>query len=476
MKKSKNNSKANSEYSFDVVVVGSGPAGVSAAYTLVKAGLNVAIVDGGLDSKKKDKQSDEENIVQKNASPSLDLLRKSSYVFNKTYQLLPIKSRFEIIQSLAKGGLSQIWSGICDYFSEDELKAVGLPPDEIKKEYKEVENLIKSRKKRYLDLHSKLILRSAQEKTNLDSMIYQVLVVSYNSVLTIKDLMRYKNFTYISNNLVSTLEDKGSYTEIKGLVISTSKTFTMLSRFVILAAGSINTTRILLRSLQLFNYKTTFLTKAHYLTACLHTRTLMKRIILEKLPLGQVVMSSKKKERGLDTFFIHLYRYNPLRLTRALKYIPLPKSMASFLLSVSINFLVVADIRFPAFESEKKYCVLKKNGDKDVLEISFIESKKDLELHKNEYKNIKQQLRSLGLLPLKTISGYTTSHYAGGVPFLIRPGKLSVDANGRLHQSKRIYIADSSTWRALPAKPPTLTIMANASRIGKIVAREFGYE
>ena len=36
---------------FDVVVVGSGPAGVHAAYPLVKARLRVAIIDGGLDSK-----------------------------------------------------------------------------------------------------------------------------------------------------------------------------------------------------------------------------------------------------------------------------------------------------------------------------------------------------------------------------------------------------------------------------------------
>ena len=37
---------------FDVVIVGSGPAGVHASYPLVKAGLRVAIIDGGLDSKK----------------------------------------------------------------------------------------------------------------------------------------------------------------------------------------------------------------------------------------------------------------------------------------------------------------------------------------------------------------------------------------------------------------------------------------
>ena len=39
---------------FDVIVVGSGPAGVSAAYPLIKAGLKVAIIDGGLEDNKQE--------------------------------------------------------------------------------------------------------------------------------------------------------------------------------------------------------------------------------------------------------------------------------------------------------------------------------------------------------------------------------------------------------------------------------------
>jgi thioredoxin reductase len=36
---------------FDVIIVGSGPAGVSAAFPLVKAGLRVLMVDGGKQAK-----------------------------------------------------------------------------------------------------------------------------------------------------------------------------------------------------------------------------------------------------------------------------------------------------------------------------------------------------------------------------------------------------------------------------------------
>ena len=132
----------------------------------------------------------------------------------------------------------------------------------------------------------------------------------------------------------------------------------------------------------------------------------------------------------------------------------------------------MADVRLPAFESKNKFCWLKKGSDgKDVLEIYFKETKRELESHKKELNKIKQQLGILGLFPLKTGSDYVTAHYAGGVPFRTIPGKISAGLSGKLHQADRIYIADSATWRALPGKSITLTIMANAARVGKNVLR-----
>ncbi len=105
--------------------------------------------------------------------------------------------------------------------------------------------------------------------------------------------------------------------------------------------------------------------------------------------------------------------------------------------------------------------------------IYFEELKEEKNTHKVEMKKIAGYLNSIGLFPIKTISDYVTAHYAGGIPFRLKPGKLSVDKEGKLHQGKRIYVADSSAWRALPAKPPTLTIMAHASWVAKNVLKNF---
>lgn len=464
---------------FDVVVVGSGPAGVNAAYPLVEAGLQVAIIDGGLDSKKKDKHLDDfSDINLSESSNAYELIKSNSYIFNKTFKHLKIKSKIEIIQSLAKGGLSEVWHGISDFFSRSELEAIGLPADEIYKEYDEVSKRINLKTKLPLDLHSKLILKASQKKINLKSKVYTTpIAASYCSSNTIDKLKKSKNFIYIPHKVVLKVKENGNLTEIQTFSIDKLQEFIFTSSFVILAAGSINSTRILLRSLGLYKFKTSFLTKPHYVIACLHLRTLTKKRNFKKLKIGQLAISSNEIDQGLSNFFIQLFRFNPLAIRKGIKYIPLPKFISKTLLRMLAPSLVLADVRFPAFVSKDKYCMLKKeqNG-KDVLEICFNETKKEIKSHELELKKIKRELRALGLYPLRMGSDYVTAHYAGGVPFSKKAKRLSVNKFGRLHQSKRIYIADSSTWKALPGKSPTLTIMANASFVAKNVLKEFKFK
>lgn len=466
----------NQEEQFEVVIVGSGPAGVHVAYPLIKAGIKVAIVDGGLDSKKQDSELNE-FPQSKLTKPGhyYYFVEKSSHVFNKTFELLRIKSNIEVIQSLAKGGLSEVWHGICDFFSENELKSIGLQPNEIRKEYREISQLIHLNFRTPLDLHGKLLSEKAKRNTHKGNSIYQApLVSSYRTSLIIEELKKFKNFTYIANQLVDSVKEKENHVEIKSFSIDRKIEIITKATFLILAAGSINTTRIVMRSFKLYDYKTSFLTKANYVVPCFHLFSLGKKNNAKSSTHGQLVISGKENDLAVDSFFIQLYRLNIHFLDKALTYIPIPRIISLPLLSLVAPYLVIADIRFPAFESPTAFTQLKKEIDKkDTLEISFKESPDELLMHKKEYEKIKQQLWSLGLFPLRKIIGYTTSHYAGGISK--QKGPLSLNKDGRLTVADKIYIADASSWKMLPAKPPTMTIMANASRIGKNVLKRISH-
>jgi choline dehydrogenase-like flavoprotein len=53
------------------------------------------------------------------------------------------------------------------------------------------------------------------------------------------------------------------------------------------------------------------------------------------------------------------------------------------------------------------------------------------------------------------------------------PGPGKVDVRGELHGSTGLHIVDLSVFPAMPAKHQTLTLMANADRIGGLVAERW---
>jgi choline dehydrogenase-like flavoprotein len=62
-------------------------------------------------------------------------------------------------------------------------------------------------------------------------------------------------------------------------------------------------------------------------------------------------------------------------------------------------------------------------------------------------------------------------HYAGTLSMTDNQASdYHTNADGRLRSTRNVYIADASVFPALPAKPLTLTIMANAMRTADCVA------
>jgi choline dehydrogenase-like flavoprotein len=130
------------------------------------------------------------------------------------------------------------------------------------------------------------------------------------------------------------------------------------------------------------------------------------------------------------------------------------------------------DIRFPSLEKDNQtFTYINKEGAMVIegKEVTTREQKRSL-------RDFKKFLLRLGLLPLKTIKHPfgSTAHYAGGAPVGQKGDfPLTTDFSGKLNEDDKIYIADSATWKMLPAKAPTLTIMANANRVGRNVLKEF---
>lgn len=147
---------------FDLIIVGSGPSGISAAYPLLEAGFSVAILDGGrvADISPPDEpyfdwrfQRNEQwrwavgtdffSLKQADAvSPKLRV-PGHKYVFDGFCQENRIESRgFATFGSLAQGGLSNSWGCGVSRLSEAEISECPFSSTEISDSYARVASRI----------------------------------------------------------------------------------------------------------------------------------------------------------------------------------------------------------------------------------------------------------------------------------------------------------------------------------------------
>lgn len=147
---------------FDVIIVGSGPAGISAAFPLVQAGLHVMMVDGGkqstvtlptneyLTSRATDPEQwkwmvGEDFYALRNRCAVSPKLRAptNKYVFDEFESVNQVKANnFVTVGSLATGGLSNAWGCGVARLLENDMSKFPFDMSEINKSYEFVSKRI----------------------------------------------------------------------------------------------------------------------------------------------------------------------------------------------------------------------------------------------------------------------------------------------------------------------------------------------
>jgi len=135
-----------SEDRADVVVIGSGPAGVSAALPLVEAGRRVIMVDGG-----SDRAAPPGAAWQRTLGPHLEALRPDDGLSPKlrTPEARRLLGAFErragieqddffAAGAIGRGGLSRIWGGFVSELDDDDLEGWPITAFDLRPSYEAV--------------------------------------------------------------------------------------------------------------------------------------------------------------------------------------------------------------------------------------------------------------------------------------------------------------------------------------------------
>lgn len=110
--------------------------------------------------------------------------------------------------------------------------------------------------------------------------------------------------------------------------------------------------------------------------------------------------------------------------------------------------------------------------DGDKLTAKLIEKDEAHGVMKAAQNKLAAQMRKAGLYALKFASRLdapgASFHSGGTFPMSDAPGALETNAVGRLHGSERVHLIDASVLPSIPATTITLSVMANAHRIGAL--------
>jgi hypothetical protein len=177
-----------------------------------------------------------------------------------------------------------------------------------------------------------------------------------------------------------------------------------------------------------------------------------------------------------DVAMASLYNYRSLLLFRLLKEVPLGFRDARVLMNYLLPGIIIMGIHHPDSHGTDKCIKLLPKRDSptgDCLQSTYRLSEEESRKIVSRQKLFVKAVRKIGAYAIKHVSpGHGSSiHYAGTLPFDDTEKPFSLDRSGRLNATKNIFVADGSGFRFLPAKGPTLSLMANAHLVAQRLTR-----
>jgi glycosyltransferase involved in cell wall biosynthesis len=438
-----------------------------------------------------------------------------------TDSLTPIETdNFFPVESLALGGLGNGW-GLGSYtFSENELGKTSLPINEMQKAYQVVasrigisgeknddasrfchDNLIelqepialnpaaKNLYARYLQKRAKfnnknifigrpsMALLTTPKPPERGAYSYQDLDfyenennAAYRPSITIKTLIKNGKLAYKSGFLAIKFEEKDEFTSLECINIHTKEKVFFYAKKLILAASTLNTARIVLRSFE-SSQKLPILCNAYTYMPMIYLPFLGRENMGQLSGLAQLAMFFDATQSHESVAMASIYNYRSLLNFRILKQMPLNHADGMKFLKIMLPALFVAGIFHPADYQKQNYIAIKPADSLtgDCLKTHYTYENEEAEMIKKTEKAYSKAFFDLKCIILKKVRTLTggSIHYAGTLPFSDSEKLFHLSPDGKLYGTKQVFVADGSGFKFLSGKGLTLSLMANAHRVAK---------
>jgi len=497
---------------FDICIVGSGPSALISAQSLLDKGYNVCLLDVGTENKHKviSKHFGEqltpestffyppEDEALTTESGGAQVTKAREHVITNVHKYLKLKSdTFSPFQTLAAGGLSAAWGAACFTYSDSDLKKASI--GNLQPHYEAVAKIIgisgpkhsqfckieNKQRSAVLDHNGKSILNQQQKAFNLEQSSMAMLTEPlderepnpyfdmdfysnfgdsiFRGDYLLKTLIQRPNFTRIQGALVTSFKEIGQYVEVRYLELSSSITNQVTASKLVICAGALNSYRLVANSLKIFNTPNPILCNPYLNIPTIHLPSLGKKGAHLRYSLSQLF----GEVHGNTDMTLQFYSYRSLLLSRLIEQTPMPPFFARLFWRSLVESLVIVGAHFADDGKSQRSIQAIKALSAEALPTLQVDFPSPI---MNGVFALMRNLLKLRCVPIgmvKTKMG-ASIHYAGTIP-VSAPNQhpIGMNEHGLVHDTKNVYVFDSSGWTYLPSRGLTFTIMANAHRLSE---------
>jgi len=295
----------------------------------------------------------------------------------------------------------------------------------------------------------------------------------YRPQWTLEDLQGFPHFAYLNRRFVHSFLEAGSRVRVHATHADTGAEESHEAAALILAAGTLGTAWIVLRSLGCYDTAVPILCNPYTYVATLNTGMLGRTQRDRRHSLGQLTAIVRIPPAGGRLVQAQLFSYRSLLTFKLMKELPLAYRESLRILRLLMPSFAILGIHHADRPCPGKSCVLRlgKGDAADRLEITYRPTEEETRANRADEKVVIRFFRRLGCWPLKTVRpGHGASlHYAGTFPIAPDGGKLTCDVDSRLRATRAVYLADGSVFPWIPPKGLTFNLMANANRVGTLL-------
>lgn len=300
----------------------------------------------------------------------------------------------------------------------------------------------------------------------------------YRPRFTIDALREAGGYRYVSGFLALEFKACDEGVELHCLDLKTASPARFICKRLILAAGALNTARIVLRSTSTYGRRIPLLSNAYRYVPAINLNMLGRAARDERHSMVQLVGTLSQGADDAEQLFVSIYSYRSLLLHKLAKEMPLPPGLGILAARTILSSLTILGVHFPEAATDQKWLLLERGAspERDLLKAEYASSPGERAIISRGLRTLGTVMRELRLLRLTVADPGNggSIHYAGTVPFNSTRDDLSTAPDGHLHANQHVYAGDSAPWTFLPAKGPTLTIMAHARNVAATVARSLG--